>query len=359
MNLWVPPKALRRVGHVIWPPLAVVLTAVLVPFYLIGAVLSLFTRRKRLLRAVSFAMAYIWMDVAMVVGCWWLWLRQPLPSRDRTVWHERHSVLLARALTVLAKASRSMLGYRVVVDACPLPPAGTPLLVLSRHAGPGDSFTLVNLLLKTFGRRPKVVLKAALQWDPGIDLLLNRLDAYFLPSGTGAGDDKIDAVRHLAGSLEPDEALLIFPEGGNWTPKRHERAVRWLRSQGELKRAAEAEKQEFVLPPRPGGVVATLGARPDLDVVVIAHAGLDELVTPVDIWDAIPVNHQPMVIHWWVAAAADVPRDEAGILAWVDDTWSDIDHWIEAEHRNADTLGTGMPRTPGLTEQGVSDPGAT
>ena len=204
-------------------------------------------------------------------------------------------------------------------------------MILGRHAGPGDSFTLVNLILTTFRRRPKVVLKAAMQWDPGIDLLLNRLDCYFLPSTTGAGDDRIDHVARLAASLEDDEALLIFPEGGNWTPKRHERAVRYLLRTGQYERAKEAEEEEHVLPPRPGGVVAALTARPDLDVVVLAHAGLDLLVSPVDIWEAIPVVHQPMSIHWWVAEAGTVPADQQEILSWVDDIWREVDAWVEAE----------------------------
>jgi len=166
---------------------------------------------------------------------------------------------------------------------------------------------------------------------PGIDLLLNRMDCYFLPSGTGAGDDRVEAVRRLALSLTDDEALLTFPEGGNWTPKRHARAVRYLRRHRELERAAEAQAQEHVLPPRPGGVIATLSARPDLDVVVLAHAGLDLLVSPLDMWDAIPLDHQPMAIRWWVAPATTVPREEDEILGWVDDVWADVDGWVEAE----------------------------
>ena len=37
----------------------------------------------------------------------------------------------------------------------------------------------------------------ALWWD----LLLNRLDCYFLPSTTGAGDDRVEHVARLAKSL--------------------------------------------------------------------------------------------------------------------------------------------------------------
>ena len=331
MNLWVPPYWVRRVFHALWLPVAVLLTAILLPLYVVGAILAVFPGRRRLLRVVSFVLAYLWTDVAMLCGCWWLWLRQPLPSRDVTIWRSRHTALLRQALRVLAVASRSMVGFRVVVDAGPLPPPHRPLVILGRHAGPGDSFTLVNLILTTFRRRPKVVLKAAMQWDPGIDLLLNRLDCYFLPSKTGAGDDRTEHVARLAASLVEDEALLIFPEGGNWTPKRHQRAVRYLLRTGQYERAREAAEEEHVLPPRPGGVVAALSARPDLDVVVLVHAGLDLLVTPIQIWDAIPVDHRPMSIHWWVKESGTVPTDKSRILDWVDDVWSEVDDWVEAE----------------------------
>jgi 1-acyl-sn-glycerol-3-phosphate acyltransferase len=331
----VPPYWVRRGFHLLWPVTVVVLIVLLLPFYVAGAVIAIFPGRRRLLRLVSFAMAYLATDLGILLGCWWLWLRQPLPSRDVTVWRERHTALLRRALRVLAKASRSMVGFRVVVDAGPLPQPHRPLLILGRHAGPGDSFTLVNLILTTFGRRPKVVLKAAMQWDPGIDVLLNRLDCYFLPSTTGAGDDRVEHVARLAASLAADEALLIFPEGGNWTPKRQERAVRYLLRTGQYERAREAQEEEHVLPPRPGGVLAALSARPDLDVVVLAHAGLDLLVSPADVWEAIPVVHRPMSIHWWVAEAGTIPADRTGILTWMDDTWAEVDGWVEAEHQQA------------------------
>jgi 1-acyl-sn-glycerol-3-phosphate acyltransferase len=348
MNLWVPPRWVRRVAHVLWVPMVLLFTVILVPVFIVAAVLALIPGRHRLVRVVAFAVCYLWTDVAMLVGCWVLWLRQPLPSRDETLWLERHSALLARALKMLAVTSRKILGFRVVIDACASPAPTRPLLVLARHAGPGDSLALVNLLLRSWNRRPKVILKEALQWDPGIDILLNRLNCYFLPSGTGAGDDRLEAVRRLALSLTENEALLIFPEGGNWTPKRHARAVRYLLRRGEHKRAAEAAEQERVQPPRPGGVIATLSARPDLDVVVIAHAGLDRLVSPADIWGAVPADHQPMAVHWWITPAADVPREDAAIVTWVDDVWSDVDEWIEGEHDEAAVVVSPLVDVPPL-----------
>src|SRR4029450_6899592 len=49
-----------------------------------------------------------------------------------------------------------------------------PVIVLSRHAGPGDSFLLVHQLLSRYRRKPRIVMKAALQFDPGLDVVINR-----------------------------------------------------------------------------------------------------------------------------------------------------------------------------------------
>jgi hypothetical protein len=55
-----------------------------------------------------------------------------------------------------------------------------PVIVLSRHAGPGDSFLLVHQLLSVYQRRPRVVMKASLQLDPSVDIVGNRLPNVFI-----------------------------------------------------------------------------------------------------------------------------------------------------------------------------------
>ena len=75
---------------------------------------------------------------------------------------------------------------------------GEPLLVCCRHAGPGDSFTLMYALMHWYRREPRVVLKDTLAWDPAIDVILNRLPNRFIsPSGT-AGDSLERQVGDLA-----------------------------------------------------------------------------------------------------------------------------------------------------------------
>ena len=76
--------------------------------------------------------------------------------------------------------ARRVLGVRIVVEG-PQPSDyhGRPLVVIA-HAGPGDSFLVVHSLVNWYGRDPRIVLKDTLQWDPAIDIALNRLPSRFI-----------------------------------------------------------------------------------------------------------------------------------------------------------------------------------
>ena len=43
-----------------------------------------------------------------------------------------------------------------------------------------------------------------------------------------------------------------------------------------------------LLPPRPGGALAAVSACPDADVIFVAHAGLDTIITVSDVWGKFP-----------------------------------------------------------------------
>ena len=87
-----------------------------------------------------------------------------------------------------------------------------------------------------------------------------------------------------------------------------------------------------MLPPRPAGTAACLSARPDLDAVVIAHAGLDTLVTPRQMWDALPLDATPMRIGVRRVAHDDVPRADDAIHAWLDQQWEDVSAWVSGRN---------------------------
>jgi 1-acyl-sn-glycerol-3-phosphate acyltransferase len=331
----VPPRLVRRIViDPLWVPLAVAVSLLLLATAALAAIAAPLTRKRRLLRASLLACTYLYLDLGLMFGATRLWLRHPTRSRDELQWRSQHSALLARTLTRLMNAAHTLFGYEVVfVGTEPVIQSDRPLLVLARHAGPGDSFTLVHMLATRFDRNPRVILKQALQWDPGLDVVLTRLRCHFLPSKSGAGDDRTAAVAELANQLDAADALLLFPEGGNWTPRRHRRSVVRLLKAGRRREADHVRARTNVLPPRPGGTVAALAARDDTDVIVVAHAGLDTLVNPKQMWQALPLRDRPMRIRAWHHPAAEVPREEQDIRQWLDTQWDLVDQWVNTEKR--------------------------
>ena len=202
-------------------------------------------------------------------------------------------------------------------------PANRPVIVLSRHAGPGDSLLLVHYLITSCARRPRVVMKETLQLDPTVDVLANRLPNAFIRKKRGGTSPHTDLISRLAASLDPSGALLIFPEGGNWTPQRWRRAIARLHRRHRDDLAERAAAMPNVLPPRLGGAFAAIDACPAADVIFVAHAGLDRLVSVRDVWQSLSGDILVQA-HWWRVLAADVPRDadDEARLCWLYDWWS-------------------------------------
>lgn len=332
MRFAVPPRPVRRlVLDPLWVPIAAAMVVIFLICAALTALVAPLTPRRRVLRLSALAAVYVALDLWMMLAAFAMWLRHPSPRRDGAKWDRMHCRLLSTALSVLLTTARRAVGFTVRIETPDAPaPGARPLIVLSRHAGPGDSFTLIHLILTTLQRRPRVVVKAALQWDPGLDVMLNRLASCFITSASGAGDDRTAAVAAHAASLRATDALLLFPEGGNWTPRRHRRAVRSLFRRGKRRQARLALANAHVLPPRAAGTLASLAECRQADVLVVAHCGLDQLVTPQKVWDAIPCQDRPMRIHWWLYPASTVPREEAAARPWLSQRWTDIEDWIAA-----------------------------
>jgi 1-acyl-sn-glycerol-3-phosphate acyltransferase len=327
-----PPAWVRRaIIDPIWLMLGSTLALLCVAAAAIAILAAPLSRRRRPARLALFAALYLAIDVSLVGACAALSLRFPRPARRNPArWTKAHLQLLRLALTALVSAARPLLGFSVDVQE---PPdrdliAGRPLLVLARHGGPGDSFALVQLLMSRYQRCPAIVLKEALRWDPGLDVILGRLPSCFVRRGDGARM----AVRltELASSMHGDDAILLFPEGCNWTPRRHSRTIARLRRAGRRQAAADAASNPNVLPPRASGVLACMRARSDLDVAVVAHTGLEDLVSPATVWRALPVTGRPMTVRWWYEPAVTLPDSDDGRREWLRLHWTIVDSWIDA-----------------------------
>jgi len=321
------------------PAVLVVTTVlwVLLPIWLVAAAAlsPLVPGRWRALRVLWLAILYASMDSLLLVVMFGYWLASGFGRYLRTpYWQRLHYDLVQGMMWVLFREAKRVLRVEIATEG-PTPDAhpGQPLLVCCRHAGPGDSFSLVHALMYWYGREPRVVLKDTLQWDPAIDVLLHRIPARFISPNPAEGEDLESQIRELATGLDENDAFVIFPEGGNFTEERRDRSIARLRRLGLERMARRAERMTNVLAPRPGGFLAALDAAPDADVVLVAHTGLDHLLTVGDVWRELPMDQQ-IVMRWWRVARAEIPPDRDGRIDWLFGWWERIDAWID-ENRTA------------------------
>jgi 1-acyl-sn-glycerol-3-phosphate acyltransferase len=328
----IPPWPLRRLIAPVWVALGA-LAALAAPLLeAAGRLASRLSDRPHPLAVTRLLVAYLVREAAVIVACAALWVASGFGARLATEpFQARHYALLRWFVAGVVAQARATLGLRI--DLAPDPAAAAaladperPLIVFSRHAGPGDSVLLVDMLLARFGRRPCVVMKEAVALDPVVDLVAQRLPTALL----GDDDDASCAsVAALARQLDGREALLLFPEGGNFSPERRLRAIRSLRRRGSHVRAARAERLAHTLAPRPGGALAALAAAPEVDVVFSAHTGLGRAARGLALLRDLPTD-STLQVRLWHAPAAERPRDRDAQVDWLDGWWRRIDDWVEA-----------------------------
>jgi 1-acyl-sn-glycerol-3-phosphate acyltransferase len=342
MTGMLPPRIVRRL--VLAPLLVVVLLAVVVnlPLLVIAAAAASpwLPGRWRALRLLWFGLVWLALESVTLSACLALWVASGFGDRLRSEpYQERHYAIMRWFLSTLFRVAKRVFRLTVEVEEPALTSEEAaarltrPVIVLSRHAGPGDSFLLVHNLLNRYRRRPHIVMKAALQFDPGLDVVINRLPNAFVTPRRGADTMIIQAIERLAAGLGPTGALVIFPEGANFTPRRRLRAIRRLEQREMVEEAARARAMRYLLPPRPGGALAAIAAAPTADVIFVAHTGLDHLITVGDIWNSLPME-QTLKARWWRVPAEEVPRGREAQTRWLYEWWARIDTWI-GEHRPA------------------------
>ncbi len=363
----VPPRLLRRL--VLAPMVIVIALGVIVLSPLLGLLALLFglgglsrAGRMRNLRLLSFAVVWLTAEIVTLFVLLGLWIISGFGGRLRTEpYQSRHYAVVRKFLDSLYRGAERTYGLRVEVEEPELTGQeriarlARPVIVLSRHAGPGDSFLLVHQLLSVYGRRPRVIMKASLQLDPILDMMGNRLPNVFI-HGRHLGESIFtEQIERLARGLDRHGALVIFPEGGHWTPYRWRGGIRRLEHAGRRDLAARARDMPNLLPPRPGGTLTAIAACPGADVIFVAHAGLDTILSVGDVWRRFPIN-QVIRARWWRVPFDQVPRaaDQEAQVQWLYDWWERIDRWI-TENRPG---GAAVPVAPAVPEADVAEPAA-
>jgi 1-acyl-sn-glycerol-3-phosphate acyltransferase len=278
---------------------------------------------RRALVFVRALTAYFAYEVGALAACGALWLAG---GRRHVAAHWR---LLRWFVHGLTGQVASALEITVAPEASPEAEAALradgPLLVFSRHAGPGDTLLLADRLLSEFGRRPSVVFKEALAIDPTVDLLGHRLPHAVLD--TSDRDECEAAIGRVSAQLGARGVLLLFPEGGNFTQERRRSALAKLRRKGHDREARRAERMTHVLPPHPIGVQCAVDANPRADVIFAAHTGLGIAASPGALWRDMPLG-RTLRTRLWLVPAGEVPADADAQAQWLYDWWQRIDDWI-------------------------------
>jgi 1-acyl-sn-glycerol-3-phosphate acyltransferase len=330
----MPPAAIRRPAAVfLWLVVCAVGLAASPILLTIAELVAVLTADRRLAICTRVLISYLARELATLVACGAIWLLAAgglgMNSRPIQALHWRllrwfvggiaRTVLRSLAIRILQEAGSEAAATALCGDA--------PLLILSRHAGPADTLLLIDRLLSHFGRRPSVVFKEMLVLDPSVDLIAHRL-----PHAVLDLDDPQECERRIArtsAALGPRGALLLFPEGANFTPERRRRALGSLRRRGEQDAADAGERMEHVLPPRPSGTWTALRTNPNLDVVFAAHTGLGLAAYPLEIWRSLPVG-RTLRTRMWLVPRERIPTGEEEVATWLNEWWSRIDEWIEA-----------------------------
>lgn len=207
-------------------------------------------------------------------------------------------------------------------------PTDRPLVVVVRHAGFLNYQLFAHLVFEDLGREPVMLSKRTVLADPGHAALLRHLrPPAFRWNREGRARVRAELIG-LGAGLGAGEALVIAPEGTNFTARRRKRAIRELRRRSMVAQAAHADRLRHVLAPHLCGVRTLLEAAPGADVVFLAHTGLESLLS----W-AVPLGYPPpasnaLRVTWWHVAAEEVPAGAEALDAWLLAWWARVDGWI-------------------------------
>ncbi len=326
----IPPKIVRRL---ILAPLLVAVELVLLvlsPLFLLAAlVTSPFTGGLRPLRLLAILEASVAYHLGATLAVFGLWVASGFGWKLHTDAMVRaHYAVMRWFLSGIYRTATRVARVNVVFEESEathevLNDRSKPVVVLSRHAGEGETVFVLHEMLTRHDRGPRVVMHERFRLDSMIDALGERLPNRFVdPRG---GDTEVE-IAAMAGDLEDTGALVIFPEGRNFSEETRRRGIERLEQGGWHKQAAVAKEMTHVSAPRPGGTLAAVEAAPHCDVVIMAHEGFPTGLK--EVWRLLP-EPQTIYVRLWHQPASAVPEGREEQIDWLFDWWRTLDGWVD------------------------------
>jgi hypothetical protein len=219
----IPPAIVRRpISITLWLALALLFLTLSPLLFLLAALADALDRKRRSTLVTRVLLSYFLREVTTLAGCGVIWLLAGVGTQlssksiSRLHWRLLRWFVSGLAETVLRTLSIEITDAPDSAEADRALDRDGPIIVLSRHAGPADTLLIIHRLLSGFDRRPSVVFKEAITLDPSVDLIAHRLPHAVLDVSDSRECEA--RIKRTAASLGRRGVLLIFPEGGNFTP---------------------------------------------------------------------------------------------------------------------------------------------
>lgn len=328
----MPPRWVRLV--IITPVVYVgclAITIVSPLLHLVLALVDIIDRKDwRFTRVGGLGIAMCVTEFLGLTAVFVLWVASGFGLRIRSQRFQRaHNRLFGWWLELVTRALRFFLDFEFVIPTTER--VTGPILTFARHAGPGDAFLLARTVIQDYRRQLRMIGTNKLLWDPFMNHLMLRLPNHFCDQNPADPARELAAIAHACQTMAEDSVMIIFPEGGNWTPQRWQRSIERLELRGQHDRAARAALMTHVLPPRSAGAIAALQARADMSVVFVAHVGLDDLYSLKQIWRNAPLRRRVQAAYWSVPYS-EIPEDRTLLNTWLFERWAEVDRWIADHH---------------------------
>jgi 1-acyl-sn-glycerol-3-phosphate acyltransferase len=328
-GVWVPPRWFRVL---LVTPVVFVLTGLITLLspllHVILGLIDLLDRREwRFSRVGGMAIALCVTEFVGLLAAFVLWVGFGFGFWVRSPRSQRvHNYVFGLWLELVTRALRFYLGFNFELPMTER--VDGPIITFARHAGPGDAFLLARTVIRDYRRQLRMLGTNKLLWDPFLSHMMLRLPHHFLDQRRNDAASELAAIKDMCLTMGDDSVVIIFPEGGNWTPRRWAGAIESLETSGRTDRADLAAEMPNVLPPRTAGALAALEAREDMTLVFVAHAGLDDLHSLRSIWQAVPLRRRVQATYWSVPQHA-IPTDRQAFGDWLFAQWALIDQWID------------------------------
>jgi len=204
-----------------------------------------------------------------------------------------------------------------------------PVILFVRHASIVDTLLPVLYVCAPFNMKLRYVMKRELEWDPCLDLAVNRMPHLFVQRGSSDTWKQVRAIGKLVEDVGPREGVIMFPEGTRYSDEKRSRILKKLKDTGQEELFEWATKYKHVLPPRMGGPLALLENNPGADVVFCAHTGLEKAASFRESFNGGFVGAVVRMRFWGVTFEA-LPKTEEARREWLLEEWGKVDEFIQA-----------------------------